>query len=400
MINPLIKIFRDSCPTLSLGVFNYLMYFKRNLEGVRGLVSSLLWIEDSNAERETLSGQLTSLLRQYFPRLVLNTTSPEKIACLDLQKNHYELVLTHEQPMVRWANGVGIDVILWEKLSDLGAKLDVFLQLQRYKEDYPLQLDNWILQEVIHHGQDAVIYRAVNKEGMTVAIKRFKYQLDQLSDELIKGFLTRIDIQCGLRSKGLVQIIEGGMSNHVFYLVMEYMHHGTLRQSLNSCGILPLPHALEWFREIAESITCVHQAGLIHRDLKTENIMLREDGTLALSDYGVSKRILLDSGFITEEEIHCSPYYVSPEQVSGEECTQASDIYSLGVIFYELITGEKPFCAKQVFELMMLHVMAPVPELPEELGRFQTTLNGMLAKDYHERFPNALEAIKSLPLVI
>ena len=360
------------------------------------MISSLLWIENSNAVRETLSGQLTGLLRQYFPRLVLKTTSPEKIACLDLQKNHFELVLTHEQPVVHWANGVGIDVILWEKLSDLGAKLDIFLQLQRYKEKYPLQLDNWVLQEVVHNGQDAVIFRAVNKEGASVAIKRFKYQLDQLSDALIKGFLGHIDTQCGLRSKGLVQIREGGLSNHVFYLVMEYMHHGTLRQSLHSCGILPLPHALEWFREIAESIACVHKAGLIHRDLKTGNIMLREDGTLALSDYGVSKRILLDSGFITEEEIHCSPYYVSPEQVSGDECTQASDIYSLGIIFYELITGEKPFCAAQPFELMMQHVMAPVPRLPEELGHFQTTLNGMLAKDYHERFSSAQQVLDSL----
>ncbi len=360
------------------------------------MISSLLWIENSSAERETLSGQLTGLLRQYFPRLVIKTTSPENIAFLDLQKTHYELVLTHDQPMVRWANGVGIDVILWEKLSDLGAKLDVFLQLQRYKEKFPLQLDDWVLQEVIHNGQDAVIYRAVNKQGKMAAIKRFKYQLDQLSMPLINSFLAKIETQCGLQSSGLVQIIEGGLSDQVFYLVMEYMQHGTLRQSLNSCGVLPLPHALEWFREIAGSIACVHQAGLIHRDLKTENIMLREDGSLALSDYGVSKRILLDSGFISEEEIHCSPYYVSPEQVSGEECTQASDIYSLGIIFYELVSGEKPFFSTQPFELMMQHVMAPVPELPGELSQFQTTLNGMLAKDYHERFQNAHEAIESL----
>ncbi len=360
------------------------------------MISSLLWIENTSAERETLGGQLTGFLRQYFPKLVLKTVSPEKIACLDLQQNHFELVLTHEQPVAHWARGVGIDVILWETFADLGAKLDMFLQLQRYKEKYPLQLDNWVLQEVIHNGQDAVIFRALGKDGLPVAIKRFKYQLDQLPDALINGFLAHIDTQCGLRSQGLVQIVEGGLSDHAFYLVMEYMRHGTLRQSLYSCGVLPLPHALAWFREIAASIACIHRAGLIHRDLKTGNIMLREDGSLALSDYGVSKRILLDSGFITEEEIHCSPFYVSPEQVSGDECTQASDIYSLGIIFYELITGEKPFCATQPFELMMQHVMAPVPTLPDELGHFQTTLNGMLAKDYHERFSTVQQVIDSL----
>ena len=373
------------------------------------MVSSLLWVENSGADRETLRRRLTGLLKQYFPTLVLHTVSNTKVASLDLRKNHVELVLTCDQFIVNWANKAGIDVILWEKLSDLGAKLDVYLQLQRYLEQYPLQLEQWALQEVIHNGQDAVIYRALNKAAMktggnvannvaNVAIKRFKYRVDQLSNASIQGFLARIDAQCGLQSTGLVQIIEGGLSNQVFYLVMEYMHHGTLRQSLNSCGRPPLAHALEWFREIAEALECVHRAGLIHHDLKTENIMLREDGSLALSDYGVSKRILLDSGFITEDEIHCSPYYVSPEQVSGEACTQASDIYSLGIIFYELLTGDKPFTAEQPFELMMHHVMAPIPELPEELGRFQEILNGMLAKDYHERYQSALDAIENLPL--
>ncbi len=367
------------------------------------MVGSLLWVDKSNildarsSKGSSILSNLTVLLEQYFPKLTLHTITLDNSQQLDLKKSDYELILTHEQKIVRWANMAGIDAILWEKCSDLGGKLDTFLQLHRYLEKYPLKLAGWRLKEVIHDGRDAIVFRAISDDGNTVAIKRFKYVLDQLSVRLIQGFIKNSETQCGLQATGLVKIVEGGMSDQAFYLIMEYMHHGTLRQSLKSCGVLPLPHALEWFKEIAESLKCVHQAGLIHRDLKTENIMLREDGSLALSDYGVSKGILLETEFITEDEIHCSPYYVSPEQVSGEPCTQASDLYSLGIIFYELLMGCKPYECNQALELMMSHVMAPTPVFPEELKAYQATLNGLLAKDYHERFSNVMKAVESLP---
>lgn len=371
------------------------------------MISTLLWVESTdfifadselNKGAENVVENLTTLLKKYFPRVTLHTATVDKFKHLDLKKLGYELILTHEKPIVRWANLAGVDAILWDKLSDLGAKLDVFMQLHRYLEKYPLRLQGWRLKEVLHSGRDAVIFRAVDDSGYTVAIKRFKYVLDELPVTSIQRFLAGIETQCSLQSTSLVRIFEGGVCNHAFYLVMEYMGHGTLRQSLKSCGGLSQPHALEWFREIAMALDCVHQAGLIHRDLKTANIMLREDGSLALSDYGVSKGILLETGFITEDEIHCSPYYVSPEQVSGEACTQASDIYSLGIIFYELLTGCKPYEGRQAFELMMQHVMAPMPILPDHFKQFQTCLNGMMAKDYHERFTNAKQAIECLPI--
>jgi serine/threonine protein kinase len=126
--------------------------------------------------------------------------------------------------------------------------------------------------------------------------------------------------------------------------------------------------------------------------------MLRGDGTLALMDYGVSKRILLDAGFVIESELHCSPHYVSPEQISGDACTQSSDVYSLGVIFYELLTGQKPYSANEAHELMMHHVMAPVPVLPEELKEFQSILDRLMAKNPDDRFANVIDVIGVLPI--
>ena len=125
---------------------------------------------------------------------------------------------------------------------------------------------------------------------------------------------------------------------------------------------------------------------------------MRKDGSLALTDYGVSNRILLDSGFIVENELYCSPHYVSPEQITGDACTKASDIYSLGVIFYELLTGMKPYFASESYALMMHHVMAPVPTLPDELCQFQGLINKMMAKNPDDRFSSVMQAIEFLPV--
>jgi serine/threonine-protein kinase/serine/threonine-protein kinase PpkA len=344
---------------------------------------------------------MLSLLAGKIPNANTNDISLSQLQHGEVDVGDYELLITNEKLVKKVYDRKGIEVIVWKALSDLSAKIDVFLQLKRYLTQYPLQLPGWNLIEVLHDSDEAVIYRAESSRGKLAAIKRFKFKPSSLSGDAVQQFLSGIEKQCGLRSNGLVHFYEGGVSDQVFYLVMEYMEHGTLRQSLNSCGdTLPLTHALEWFQEIVKALDVVHKAGLIHRDLKIDNIMLRGDGSLALMDYGISKRILLDAGFVIESELHCSPHYVSPEQVSGDACTQASDIYSLGVIFYELLTGHKPYFATQAHELMMHHIMAPVPTFPSELSVFQLVLDKMMAKDPAKRFTTALEIIENLPVTI
>jgi serine/threonine protein kinase len=344
---------------------------------------------------------MLSLLAGKIPNANTNDISLSQLQHGEVDVSDYELLITNQKLVKKDYNREGAEVIVWKALSDLSLKIDVYLQLRRYLSKYPLNLANWTLTEVLHDTDEAVIYKAENAKGKHAAVKRFKFKPSCLSEVAIQVFLSELEKQCGLRPKGLVHFYEGGVCDQTFFLVMEYMQHGTLRQSLNSCGdVLPQTHALEWFNEIVAALTVVHKAGLIHRDLKIDNIMLRSDGSLALMDYGVSKRILLDAGFIIESELHCSPHYVSPEQISGDACTQASDIYSLGVIFYELLTGYKPYSAQEAHELMMHHVMAPVPVLPNELKEFQLALNKMMAKDPADRFSSVLEIAGSLPVVV
>jgi len=355
---------------------------------------SLLLVQD-----ERISPDMLSLLVGKIPNANTNDISLSQLQRGEVDIGDYELLITNIESVKKDYNYKGTEVIEWKSLPDLSANIDVFLQLRRYLLKYPLTLENWVITEVLHDSDEAVIYKAKDSQNKLAIIKRFKFKPSYLSEKTVKQFLFHIEKQCSLRSRGLVRFYEGGVSDQAFFLVMEYMQYGTLRQSLNSCGdVLPQTHALEWFYEIVLALDVVHKAGLIHRDLKIDNIMLRGDGSLALMDYGVSKRILLDAGFVIESELHCSPHYVSPEQISGDACTQSSDIYSLGVIFYELLTGHKPYFSTQTHELMMHHVMAPVPVFPSGLKQFQPILDKLMAKNPADRFANVLDVIGVLPI--
>ena len=352
-------------------------------------------------QNERVSSDMLSLLAGKIPNVNTSDVSLSQLQLGEINVSDYQLVITNQKLVKKNYERKGIEVIVWKALSDLSAKIDVFLQLKRYLSQYPLKLSDWNVIEVLHDSDEAVIYRAENIEGEHAAIKRFKFMPRSLSENVVQSFLSDMQKECTLRSNGLVRFYDGGVSDEAFYLVMEYMAHGTLRQSLKSCGdILPQTHALEWFQEIVEALGIVHEAGLIHRDLKIDNIMLRPDGSLALMDYGISKRILLDAGFVIESELHCSPHYVSPEQVSGDACSQASDIYSLGVIFYELLTGHKPYFSKQAHELMMHHIMAPVPTFSDELSVFQPVLDMLMAKDPAQRFTRTQDILENLPVTV
>lgn len=342
---------------------------------------------------------LLRIIASKFPQAIVDTISHRNALSTVLDLSTPVLFVTQDNSLAAYLIKEGFEAIYWKDRVDMSAKLDVFLQLHHYKNQYPLTLKDWRLKEVLHSSDQAIVYKAVNALGVEAAIKQFKFLPSMITQVNIQQVLSDFKKRSGRNTRGLVNIYEGGVCTQAFYLVMEYLKNGTLRQTLNDCGNeLPLIQALSWFQEIVVALSCVHRAGLIHRDLKIENILLRDDGSLALTDYGISKRIMLKAGFVCNQQLDCSPYYVSPEQLSGDACSQASDIYSLGVIFYELLTGRKPYESRETHELMMHHVMAPVPVLPAEYAQFQPLIDKMMAKNPEDRFPSVLDAIQSLPL--
>jgi serine/threonine-protein kinase/serine/threonine-protein kinase PpkA len=280
--------------------------------------------------------------------------------------------------------------------ATLGANIDALINLRNHLSVFPFQLNEWCLLEVLHDSKNSAVYKAVSREGELVAIKRYKYQLDDVSDEFVEQFLSDLDKFSNINTPRLVQIYESGISNNVLYQVMELMTCGSLLESLTIYQPLPLPRAMTWFLEIVYALHIVHTSGLLHRDLKTANIMLRDDDTLALNDYGTASSLLVKAGFMSEDKISCTPYYVSPERALDEPSDVTSDIYSLGIIFYELLMGDKPYHGSTDMELMMQHIMAPIPTLPDEYAGYQSLLNKMLAKDESLRLQRVIDVLRYL----
>ena len=187
----------------------------------------------------------------------------------------------------------------------------------------------------------------------------------------------------------IVRIYDLGVSDDHAHIAMEYLGGGDLRQRIEK-GI-PQRQAVQYLRQIASALSAVHAQGVLHRDLKPGNIMLRKDGSIALIDFGLAKSAKLEGEITGTGEIFGTPYYMSPEQGHGNRVDERSDIYSLGIIFFEMLTGEKPFRADTAMGIIYLHANAPVPLLPPRFAQYQALLNMMLAKAPDDRLQSAAE---------
>jgi FixJ family two-component response regulator len=204
-------------------------------------------------------------------------------------------------------------------------------------------------------------------------------------------FLQEYELISKVRHPNVVRIFDLGIADDHAYLAMEYFPRGDLRSQIASG--LDGSEALAYLAQMAAALEIVHAVGVLHRDLKPGNIMLRADGTLALIDFGLAKHVRMDAPEITATgEIFGTPYYMSPEQGHGADLDQRSDLYSLGVIFYEMLMRQKPYIAQTPMAVIYLHANAPIPLLPEALRKYQPLLNTLLAKDPAHR-PGSASAL-------
>lgn len=277
-----------------------------------------------------------------------------------------------------------------ETASSLTAKLDKLLEIKRATQQYPIQLKHWHLQELIHHSENALIYAVEDDQGKAAILKRFKLNMAKLSPALIDEFMQDVNTLQDLDQYGLVKIYETGIDHNSLYFVMEYIEGQTLKYWLEHSKI-SLEQRLDWFRQITEALKHIHNADLLHRDLKAANVFVRPDNSVVLLDFGMETQLLIKAGFLREDEIYCTPHYISPERILGENATVSSDLYALGVILYELLVGHRPFEANSLTEILKKHALSPIPSLPKPLAAFQPLLAGLLAKFPEDRLQSCEE---------
>lgn len=179
------------------------------------------------------------------------------------------------------------------------------------------------------------------------------------------------------------------------YIAMEYFPQGDLRARMKAGPIDPAT-AISYIKQTAAGLAAIHDVGIVHRDMKPDNLMLRRDGSLALADFGVAKQVSMKITDTGDGDIVGTPYYLSPEQALGQPVDARCDIYSLGVLAFELLTGRKPYHASSAQELLHMHVHAEVPMLPLELAHLQPVMESMMAKDRDQRYPSARTLLDDL----
>ncbi len=247
---------------------------------------------------------------------------------------------------------------------------------------------------MIGEGAMSKVYLAERVEDkMTVVLKVL--DLTRVNEpKLVQRFTQEANLIAELNSPFVVKIFEHGLTDEYGYIAMEFFSRGDLKQRAE----LGLHHeiAIIYATHVAYGLEQIHSIDVIHRDLKPANIMFRGDDSLALADFGISKKMDRVSDITTLGQILGTPHYMSPEQGEGGEIDTRTDLYSLGVLFYELLTGEKPFTAANPAALIYQHVNAPIPKLKGELKQYQGAINGLLAKKPGDRIQTAREIIEIL----
>jgi serine/threonine protein kinase len=254
-------------------------------------------------------------------------------------------------------------------------------------------IPGYSIRKTIGESEKAMVYLAGSeKRAEDVALKVTKSEVEEADNQ--QALAREYAALSALNNPSIVSIYDYGTNAGREFLAMEYFPRGDLKGRLLR-GILEAD-ALRYLEQIARGLQVVHEAGILHRDLKPPNLMLRENDTLVLIDFGLARSVEGAPNSTRTGVLRGSPYYMSPEQALGEDLDGRTDLYSLGILFYEMVTGRKPYTGLSAIDVLQQHVTAPVPQLPHSHVHLQALLEGLIAKSRDDRFANAAQAIEAI----
>ena len=244
-------------------------------------------------------------------------------------------------------------------------------------------------------GSSSVFLAEHERTGQQRVLKIFRQVPDIVEGgTTFERFLREFELVAHLRHPNIARIFDIGVADDHLYLAMEFFPGGDLRSRMRER--LDPQQALGYVRQMAAALGALHEVGVLHRDVKPGNLLLREDGSAAFIDFGLARQLRLESDITGVGTIFGTPHYMSPEQGHGLPLDLRSDLYSLGVVLYEMLTGEKPYSAETPLAVIYMHANSSIPRLPQNLAHLQPLLDGLLAKQPADRYPSAAAIVASI----
>ena len=262
-----------------------------------------------------------------------------------------------------------------------------------------LEIPGYRILKKINQGGMSTVYLAIQRSvGRQVALKVMSPVLN--ADPIFsERFQREANIVGQLSHPNIVGIHDIGRYRSLNYIAMDYMPGGSVADRLAQ-GVMEPLEALNVTRQVAMALDHSHSKGYVHRDLKPENILFREDGSAVLTDFGVARAVARTTRMTSTGMVVGTPHYMSPEQARGAAIDGRADLYSLGVVFYEMLTSAVPYQADEAVAIAIKHLADPIPRLPARHSLYQNLVDRFLAKDPDQRFQRGLDVVDAIDQLV
>jgi eukaryotic-like serine/threonine-protein kinase len=260
--------------------------------------------------------------------------------------------------------------------------------------------DRYELEELVGTGGMSTVFRAHDRQlERRVAIK-ILHQHYAEDPEYLERFRREARAVARLSHPNIVTVIDRGDDGGRQYIVFEHVEGENLKELVVRSGRLPVRRALELALDVADGLAFAHDHGLVHRDVKPQNVLLSREGEVKVTDFGIARSLHMDHGVTQTGTVLGTGEYLAPEQASGKPVSPATDVYSLGVVLWELLAGDVPFVGENFVAVALRHVNEPPPSLrerrPDVTPRLEAAVDRALAKEPGRRFPSMAGFAKEL----
>jgi serine/threonine-protein kinase len=260
--------------------------------------------------------------------------------------------------------------------------------------------DRYELEELVGTGGMSTVFRAHDRQlERRVAIK-ILHEHYAADPEYLERFRREARAVARLSHPHIVTVIDRGDDDGRQYIVFEYVEGENLKELVVRSGRLPVPQALELVLAVADGLSFAHEHGLVHRDVKPQNVLLNNEGEVKVTDFGIARSLHVEHGVTQTGTVLGTGEYLAPEQASGKQVSPATDVYSLGIVLWELLAGDVPFTGDNFVAVALRHVNEPPPHLRERRAdvspRLDAAVQRALAKDPASRFPSMAAFAKEL----